>query len=64
MISITASRLSPVLPRYRVMFEGDGKVLQILLELLKIGAQWNNTAKAELDPANIDEVVGQIVNGK
>lgn len=35
-----------------------------MLELLKIGRQWNHTAKLELDPANIDEVVKQIERGK
>ena len=64
MTTITASRLSPVLPRYQVMFEGEGKVLQVLLELLKIGAQWNTTVKNEIDPENINEVIRQIVNGK
>ena len=64
MIQITATRLNPVLPLYRVTFEGQGKVLQILLELLKIGARWNTTAKLNLDSANIDTVVKQIVAGK
>ena len=63
-VKITATRLSKMLPIYDVTFHGNGKVLQVLLELLKIGRQWNTTAKQELDVENINEVVQQIVRDK
>lgn len=54
----------PFLATHRVIFERNGpdggNRLQTLLELLKIGRNWNSTAKSELDPDNIDEVIRQI----
>lgn len=64
MTVISAFRISPVLSRYEVIFRGEGKSLQDLLKLVKIGAQWNSTVQKEIDPANIDEVINQIANGK
>lgn len=54
----------PFLATHRVIFErqgpGSGKVLQTLLELLKIGRNWNTTVEIELSPINIDEVIATI----
>lgn len=64
MIEISATRLNPVLPHYHVIFDGDAKVLQILLELLKVGAQWNATVKSEIDRTQIDATIRQIAEGR
>lgn len=54
----------PFVNVHRVIFErtgpGSGKVLQTLLELLKIGRNWNNTVELELDPENINEAIREI----
>lgn len=63
MIQITSTRISPYIQKYRITFEGEGKVLLNLLDLLKIGRKWNRTAELEISPENIEDAIRTIQKG-
>lgn len=53
MIVLTATKLSPVLPRGRVTFEGDTNSLQKLMEKLKLARKWDKETRDLLDENEI-----------
>lgn len=60
---IKALRLSIFPLHYRVAFEGEARVMAILLRFLKSGKKWNETAERELNDDDIDQVLRQIDKG-
>lgn len=63
MIKLSAEKQNKFLPLYRVSLEGEGKVLQTLLQLLKMSRVYNRTVANEMTSESIDVVISQIEKG-
>ena len=64
MISLTAERTHKIIPMYSVTLSGEGKVLQLLLQLLKMSRVYNRTVSNEMSQESIETVIKQIESGK
>lgn len=60
MIRVTASRLSPIVPSGRVIFEGSIKDLQSLLNKLKIARNWDSETRNQLDADEIKHAIADL----